>query len=122
MKPNGKISETIKKWLKKASDYTVEESKVLSIRALEAGKLTKLNARRYRIKRALEETCAEIGKQLLEFVEAGKKGNISDAPSVKGLIDKAAAAQRELHQLDEEIDYFKKDCDYKVKEIHQKAA
>ena len=122
MKPNSSLASTLKRWFKVASDYTIEEGRVLSIRTLEAGKLTKLNAKRYRIKRILEDTFAAIGREVVEMANGGKRGNPIESPTVKGLIEQAAASNQELHQLDTEIDNFKKDCDSKVKEVHKKAA
>lgn len=122
MKLNGKISEAIKLWLRKGVSYTVEESKVLGVRAQEAGQLTKFNAKRYKLRKEYDDICIQLGQQVLDFSDIRKKGNIQDSPKIQELIGKASQVMKELKLLDDEIEYYKKECDNKVKEIHRRAA
>ena len=122
MKVNGKIKEAISGWLKKAKEFTVEESKVLSIRAQEAGRLTQLNARRYKLKKEYDHICEQIGTHILTLPTAGRKTDILGLPKIQELIGKAGQVERDLKLLDEEIEFFKKECDDKVNDVHRKAA
>lgn len=121
-KLNGKVSHTLKAWFKKASDFTIEESKVLSIRAQEAGHLAKLNAKRYQLNADFQTICAEIGQQVLGLSEMGKESQLSQTPKVKELITKASHIEKKLKQMDSDIGHYKKECDQKVKQIHRDAA
>ena len=119
---NGKLGETVKTWLKKASDFTREESKVLGVRAQEAGALTRLSAQRYKLKRDYEAVCAEIGQQVLELLETGKDSAILSSPKVRELIGKAEQLEREVKLAEEDMERTKKETDSRVRDIHKKAA
>lgn len=115
---SGKVADVIKK----VADFTIEGSKVLSIRAQEAGRLTKLNAQRFKLKRDHHSICAEIGGLTIETSATGSKANILSTPKVRELIEKAGQIERDIKLLDEEIEYYKKECESKVRQIHKKAA
>jgi hypothetical protein len=119
---NGNFRHNLKQLIQKVADFTVEESKVLSVRAQEAGRLTKLNAQKFKLKRDHDNICAEIGKQVIESSATGSKANVLSSPKVRELIEKAGQMERNIKLLDEEIDYYKKECDSKIKQIHKKAA
>ncbi|MEK7790576.1 MAG: hypothetical protein AAB309_03005 [Deltaproteobacteria bacterium] len=119
---NGKVATGIKQLIQKVADFTVEESKVLSIRAQEAGRLTKLNAQKFKLNRDYNNICTEIGKQVIESSATGSKANVLSPPKVRELVEKAGQIERDIKLLDEEIEYYKKECDGKIKQIHKKAA
>lgn len=119
---NQRWGKTLKNWFKKGIGFTIEESKALRIRAQEVGRLTKLNAKKYKLGRDHENICAEIGQHVLELSTRGKNNKILETPKVQGLIEKANHIEKEMRLLEEEIGYYKKECDNKVKEIHRKAA
>ena len=119
---NSKFANTLKSWFKKASAFTREEGKVLSIRALEAGKLTTLNAKRYQLKRQYESICAEIGQQVLGLSILKKESGIASSPKIQELIGKASQIEREMKLVSDEIDSCKKDCDTKVGDVHRNKA
>lgn len=119
---NGNFRHNIKQLIQKVADFTVEESKVLSIRAQEAGRLTKLNAQKFKLNRDHNNICAEIGKQVIESSATGSKANMLSSPKVRELVEKAGQMERNIKLLDEEIEYYKKECDGKIKQIHKKAA
>lgn len=115
---SGKITDVIKK----VADFTIEGSKVLSIRAQEAGRLTKLNAQKFKLKRDHHAVCAEIGGLAIETSATGSKADILSSPKVRELVEKAGQIERDIKLLDEEIEYYKKECESKVRQIHKKAA
>ncbi len=119
---NGNFRQNIRQLIQKVADFTVEESKVLSIRAQEAGRLTKLNAQKFKLKRDHDNICAEIGKQVIDSSATGSKANVGGSPKVRELVEKAGQMERDIKLLDEEIEYYKKECDSKIKQIHKKAA
>ncbi len=121
MRSNGKISDMIKTWFKRGVNYTIEEGKVISIRAQEAGHLTKLNAKRYKLRRDFDDICTEIGRVVVELPQS-KKGAIQDSKSIQDLVSKASFFKAELRDLDKEIAECKKEYTIKVNEIHRKAA
>ena len=115
MKPiSEKVVQSIKGWVKKAADYTREEGKVLAIRAKEAGKLTALGAKKHKLYREYQDVCAQLGQQMI--------GASNKEPKVKELIGKAEHLQREIKKVEEEIEFFKKECDEQVSKAHQKEA
>lgn len=111
---------SFKDWMKKASDVTIEESKVLAIRAKEAGKLTSLNAQKYKINRDYLDICAQIGKEIIGL--NGSQKEVYSEPKVQELISKAEHLKKEIHSVEEEIELFKKECDQEIDEIHRKAS
>lgn len=115
---SGKVADLIKK----VADFTIEGGKVLSIRAQEAGRLTKLNAQKFKLKRDHHAVCAEIGGLAIETSATGSKANMLSSPKVRELIEKAGQIERDIKLLDEEIEYYKKECESKVRQIHKKAA
>lgn len=122
MKPMGeKMLQSIKEWMKKAADYTKEEGKVLAIRAKEAGKLTALNAKKHKLIREYQEVCAQLGQQIIHFSK-GRKNSPYEEPKIKELIEKADHLQREMKTIEEEIEFFKKECDEEARKVHQKEA
>ena len=122
MKPMGeKVLQSIKGWIKKAADYSKEEGKVLAIRAKEAGKLTALSAKKHKLYREYQDVCAQLGQQLIYFSKS-RKNEFNEEPKVKELTEKAEHLQREMRKVEEEIEFFKKECDEQVSKAHQEAA
>ncbi|MBI3019664.1 MAG: hypothetical protein HYY61_07235 [Deltaproteobacteria bacterium] len=122
MKPIGeKVLKSIKGWMKKAADYTKEEGKVLAIRAKEAGKLTALSAKKHKLYREYQDVCAQLGQQLISFSKS-RKNNPYEEPKIKELTEKAEHLQREIKKTEEEIEFFKNECDEQVSKAHQKEA
>ena len=121
-KLDGKLTDKLKAWLKKAADFTREEGKVLGVRAQEAGALTRLSAQRYKLKRDYEAVCAEIGQQVLALSEMGKEEDFLSSPKVRELIGKAQQVEREIKLAEEDMERTKNDSNHQVQDIHKKAA
>lgn len=118
MKPiSEKVLQSIKGWMKKAADYTKEEGKVLAIRAKEAGKLTALNAKKHKLYREYQDACAQLGQQMI-----GSSNHLYKEPKIKELTEKAEHLQKEIKNVEEEIEFFKKECNEQVSKTHQKEA
>ncbi|MBI3017285.1 MAG: hypothetical protein HYY62_04750 [Deltaproteobacteria bacterium] len=122
MKPiSEKVLQSIKGWMKKAADYTKEEGKVLAIRAKEAGKLTALNAKKHKLYREYQDACAQLGQQMIGSSKV-RENNPYKEPKIKELTEKAEHLQKEIKKVEEEIEFFKKECNEQVSKTHQKEA
>lgn len=111
---------SFKGWMKKATDITIQESKVLAIRAKEAGKLTSLSAKKHKLNREYQDICAQLGQSVIKLSETHQE--IIVEPKVQELIDKAAHLQNEIKHAKEEIELLKKESEDEISSIHKKAA
>jgi len=121
MKPIESWLTSFKGWVKKAGEFTAEESKVLSIRAKEAAHLTSLNAKKHKVTREYQETCAQIGQQVIGLSKGGNP-NVVHEPKVRELISRASSLEKDMKKLEEEAEGYKQECNQEISQVHKKAA
>ena len=121
MKSMSGLMGSLKQWIQKAGRYTLEESKVLSIRAKEAGHLTALNAKKHRLNREYQDLCAQLGQQVIGLSKSPSTDIIGN-PRIQELMGKADHLSAQVKGVDKEIDHYKQDCNQEVDKVQKKAA
>lgn len=110
--------KSTKQFFKFLFNKTVEESKVVSIRASEAGKLTALNTQRYHIQRAINDHFNELGRRIYELSK-NKGLSLTDEPSIKVEISALKNCDLQLKDIDQQIGELRKSTEVTVKKIHE---
>lgn len=110
--------EKTKQFFKFLFNKTVEESRVVSARASEAGRLTALNTQRYRIQREVNDHFHELGARIYNLVK-GNKLDFHEDSTVRSEIDLLKNCENQLSEIDKQIGTLRKTTEVTVKKIHE---
>src|SRR3990167_10698084 len=97
---------------------TVEESKIVSARASEAGRLTALNTQRYRVQREVNDHFHELGARVYTLIKGGK-GDFPQDPTISEEVSNIKNCETQLAEIDRQIGTLRKTTDVEVKKIHE---
>lgn len=114
------LKGSFKNWVAKARRFAIEESKVITIRAKEAGQLTALNSRKHKMTRELQMIHAQLGQTVIALLD--QRINVATNPKIEELSKKAHHLQHEIERLDSQAEGLKKSSDDQVEDIHRKVA
>lgn len=117
-KQGHKTWDKTKQFFKTLLNKTVEESKVVTARASEAGRLTALNTQRYRIQREINDHFHELGARFYDLIKR-KVIDLSDDPSITAEVNELKSCESQLSVIDNQIGSLRKSTDVAVKKIHE---
>jgi len=99
--------ELVKEGARRATDYTVEMSKVAGTRLVEFEQLTPLLAKRFNINRNIHKQYEELGEITYELLKLKGSQNLGDNADVKELSSEIRALENNVLHVEKQIEELK---------------
>ena len=106
--------ELVKEGARRATDYTVEMSKVAGTRLVEFEQLTPLLAKRFNINRNIHKQYEELGEITYELLKLKGSQNLGDNADVRELSSDIRALENDVLHVEKQIEELKMKYQSKV--------
>ena len=106
--------ELVKEGARRATDYTVEMSKVAGTRFVEFEQLTPLLAKRFNINRNIHKQYEELGEITYELLKLKGSQNLGDNADVRELSSDIRALENDVLHVEKQIEELKMKYQSKV--------